>query len=346
MKILIVDDDRSIVQGLIRALNSQGIQAIEAAGLALNFELIAGEEPPCELMLIPEGETVTGRDGRSWKNSFPQGIVDHFNLGGVDLPIDVNHATELKAPQGEAAPAAGWIKGLRLGDGGAVYGRIVWTPSGREAVLNREYRYISPVLLHDKELNIRGLSSLGLTNKPNLYIPALNSAHLDTEDPMDLKQLLASLGLPETATFAQALNHIAQMKGDLTTALNHAANPPMEKFIPRSQFEAAVTKANNMEQQLNTLKAAELDKAINTEITAALKAGKITPANEEYFRAQCKQEGGLDQFKNFVAAAPVVAGDTGLDHQQADGGGKSLNAAQKEVARTMGLSEEEYAAAL
>ena len=343
MKIGIIGNTGTLVGELIKALNSS---AVVEDCIALNFEITLTGEPPTDLMLIPAGEIVTGRDGRCWLNKYPQGIVDFFNVNGADLPIDVNHATELKAPQGESAPAAGWIKGLYLRDGGAVYGRIEWTAIGREAVMNREYRYISPVLLHDKELNIRGLSSLGLTNKPNLFIPALNHQQ-HQEGPMDLKQLLASLGLPETATFAQALNHIAKMQGDLSAALNHAQSPPLDKFVPRSTFDAAVTKANNMEQQLNTLKASELEKSINSEITAALKAGKITPANEGYFRAQCKQEGGLEQFKSFVQAAPVIGEVSDLDNKEIPGtDGKSLNAAQKEVCEKMGISEEEYIKAL
>jgi phage I-like protein len=345
MQILVVDDSRTVgreVVELLRALNSM---AEEESCIALNFEIRAGE-PPTELMLIPPGDTVQGRDGRFWKNPFPQGIVDHFNVRGADLPIDLNHATELKAPLGEEAPASGWIKGLRVAEGGAVYGRTEWTPSGREAVMNREYRYISPVLLHDKDLNIRGLSSIGLTNKPNLFIPALNHEQLHQEGPMDLKQLLASLGLPETATFAQALNQIGKMQGDLTTALNHAQSPPMDKFIPRSQFDAAVLKANNMEQQLNTLKAADRDKSINAEISAALKAGKITPATKDYYTAQCRQEGGLEQFKTFVQAAPVIGEASTLDTTEIPGAGKALNASQKEVYAAMGMTEEDYLKAL
>ncbi|WP_254591864.1 phage protease [Candidatus Williamhamiltonella defendens] len=55
------------------------------------------------LELIPVGEQITGRDGRSWVNDPPQGMVDAFQANHADLPIDIEHATELKAPKGDPA---------------------------------------------------------------------------------------------------------------------------------------------------------------------------------------------------------------------------------------------------
>jgi phage I-like protein len=342
MKILIIDDARGLGREVALALNSQ---AQGSVGIALNFELAVGE-PPTEMMLIPPGENVQGRDGRAWKNTAPQGIVDYFTVRGVDLPIDVEHATELKAPQGEPAPAAAWIKGLEVREGGAIYGRIEWTPGGRDMVLNREYRYYSPVLIYEKESGIiRGLSSVGLTNKPNLTVTALN--HEQTKEKhMNLVALLAALGLPATHTFDQALNHITTLRSDYATALNRAETPDLAKFVPRAQFDAAVAKANNAEKGLKELKTAETEKAINSEIDAALKAGKIVPATKEFYIGMCRQEGGLESFRQFVAAAPVIAGDTDLDSTPPETTGKALNAAQKEVCAAMGMTEDDYLKAL
>ena len=39
------------------------------------------------------------------------------------------------------------------------------------------------------------------------------------------------------------------------------------------------------------------------EIEAALGAGKITPATVEYHKASCRQDGGLERFRDFVKAA-------------------------------------------
>ena len=346
MKIMIVGSVAREIPRLLKALNSM---AEKAECIALNFELKMTDEPPSELMLIPPGENIEGRDGRAWHNTSPQGIVDHFTARRVDLPFDVEHATELKAPQGDPAPAAAWIKGLEVREGGAVYGRIEWTPKGRDMVMNREYRYYSPVFIYEKStLNIRGLTSVGLTNKPNLFVTALNHEHNSKEDPtMDLKQLNAALGLPETATLAMALNHVTKMQGDLATALNRSETPDLAKFVPKAQFDAVVATATNAQKELKELKIVELETGINSEIDAALKAGKIVPANKDYFAAMCRQEGGLAQFREFVKASPVIAADTALDNVKLPGtDGKALNSSQKEVCAAMGLTEEEYLKAL
>jgi phage I-like protein len=96
------------------------------------------------------------------------------------------------------------------------------------------------------------------------------------------------------------------------------------------------------------MKSAELEKAINSEIDGALKAGKIVPATREFYSSMCRQEGGLDKFREFLKAAPVIGADTDLDSQNTDatGAGKALNSAQKEVCQRMGITEEEYLKAI
>lgn len=312
-----------------------------ACRAALNFELAAAEAPPAELPLIPAGETVRGRDGRAWRNPDPQGVVDYFAARGLDVPIDIEHATELKAPQGDPAPAAAWIKGLEVRDGGAVWGRVDWTPKGAELVRNREYRYYSPVLLYDPQtLVIHGVASVGLTNKPNLDVLALN--HQQKEIAMLPKELLAKLGLPETATLVEALNAIGTLQSDVQTALNRAQTPSLDKFVPRADYDAALARAGNAEQQLKQKTDAELETAINREVDAALQAGKIVPATKDFYVAMCRQAGGLEQFKQFVQAAPVVGDPSGLDGKKPAGSAQALNAEERKVVAALGLTEEEY----
>ncbi|ATW23280.1 hypothetical protein BJP44_09815 [Candidatus Williamhamiltonella defendens] len=92
---------------------------------ALNTELrplleatAAQKGTPLWVELIPFGEQITGRDGRSWVNDHPQGGVDAFQANQADLPIDIEHATELKAPR--AIPPLQWVglKGWKCVMGG------------------------------------------------------------------------------------------------------------------------------------------------------------------------------------------------------------------------------------
>ena len=75
--------------------------------------LAAQKGAPLWVKLIPTGDIqddkawIEGRDGRTWVNDNPQGIVDAFEANGADLPIDVEHATELKASNGDPTPTVG-----------------------------------------------------------------------------------------------------------------------------------------------------------------------------------------------------------------------------------------------
>jgi len=321
-------------------LNSHHHTAPQAA---LNFELPQNGGPAPEwIQLLPAGSTIVGRDGRTWINETPAEIVAAFVADGKPMPLDWEHSTELKAPKGEPAPAAGWIAELELREDGSLWGRVEWTARGAVAVTSKEYRFISPVFIYDCATNlIMKLTSVGLTNRPNLHLQALNRQHHEEEAPM-LKKLLQALGLSETATEEAALNQITKLQGDLATALNRAEQPSLDKFVPKADYDAVVAKAANTEQTLKTVQDHLAETAVNAEIDAALKAGKITPATVEYHKAQCRQEGGLDRFKAFCQAAPTVAGDTGLgDKKPGDAEAAALNAEEARVAAMFGNSAED-----
>lgn len=296
--------------------------------------------------LIPSGQVV-GRDGRSWNNSKPQGIIDAFNALGMDLPVDIEHATELKAPRGEAAPAAGWIKGLQERGDGSVWGRVEWNPLGLELVGGKQYRYLSPVILYQKDTGlIAGLTSVALTNRPNLNLQALNhqtgSPERPKENSMELKALLAALGLPEDATAISAVGKINALKADLATAANRVASPSLEKFVPRADYDAALARANNAEQQVSGIKKQQLETEINAAIETALAEGKITPATVDYHKAQCSQEGGLQRFSDFCKAAPVIGDPSGLDRKKPPESDQALNNDERAMCHRLGITEEEY----
>lgn len=346
MRILIIDDERQIGREIARALNAAQLPA-GCEAIALNFELPQDGSVPTEIELIQPGAELVGRDGRSWINDDPAGVVAALQARGVDLVIDYDHATEIKAPNGDEAPAAGWVKvdALEIRAGGAIWGPVNWTPRGQAAVANREWRYLSPVLIFQRSTGrIVSLSSIGLVNKPNLYNHALNHEQSRKDEPMD-KALLLALGLPETATLQQALNAIAALNADLATAKNRAETPSLDKFVPRADYNALELRATNAETKLADQKKSEFETAINAEIDTALKAGKITPATVEYHRANCRQEGGLEAFKTFAAAAPVVAATSDLDSKKIPGAdATALNAEEQQVCDALGISAKEYLA--
>jgi phage I-like protein len=309
-------------------------------------ELLPDGRVPDWIMLIPAGAEIQTRDGRRWKNPDPAAVLAATREYGLPLPLDFEHATEIAAPQGQPAPAAGWIEALELREG-AVWARIAWTPRGAEMLRAREYRFLSPAFLYAKEGGrVIRITSAALTNRPAFPELALNSTR--HEDHMDNKTLLAALGLPETATVEQAVAAVNKLKGDLAAATARAQTPDLNLFVPRADYDAQAAKAQVAEKALTERLAAEHQQAAEAAVEAAVKAGKITPATKEFYLATCQTREGLAAFQKFVEAAPVIAGNSGLDGKDPAGaqGSSGLTPGQLAICRQMGLDPKEYQKAL
>ncbi|MGC9741854.1 phage protease [Pseudomonas sp. P1B16] len=317
--------------------------------LALNTDLSATAlkdgQPPEWVELIPAGPTIIGRDGRTWLfDDLAQALVlEAFKSRGVDLPMDWEHATEILAPAGQPAPAAGWFDQLEIREG-ALWGRVGWTPTAAAQVANREYRFVSPVFDYDATfMRISRLVSVGLVNKPNLFLTALNHESQEHSVPLPVA-LCVALGLTESATENEAIAAATQLK--TAAAARNNEQPSLDKFVPRGDYELAVSRATNAEQALATRKADDHKAVVNAEIDAALKAGKITPATADYHRAACSEQAGLDRFREFVKAAPTVGDPSDLGERKPEIIATALNAEQKAVCAQLGIDPVEFAKTL
>lgn len=322
--------------------------------LALNIDLSAFDSAPAEVELINAPDTsgtVRGRDGRAWLFDAVShdALLEGFDQGAIDLPIDWEHSTQLRAPKGEEAPAAAWIKRIDIRNG-ALWGVLDWTTRGAEQVASKAYRFLSPVFDYDPATNrILRLVSAGLVNKPNLRLQALNYEVTTMRSTLLSAAIVASLGLAETADDDAVANAINSLKSDRdsATALNAEKAPSLDRYVPRADYDALVNRATNAENALQARNKADHDAAVDTAIQGALTAGKITPATEDYHRASCSDTAGLERFKAFVAAAPTIGDPTDLGTRKPEGGNvTALNAEQKEACRLLGIGEAEYLATL
>ena len=161
--------------------------------------------PPREILLLPAGEIPTRpHDGRApWRNSDPASVVAATAELALDLPIDYEHQTERSVENGQAAPAAGWIKRV-FERAGAVWAEVDWTERAAAMIAAREYRFISPVFQYEKASRIvRRLLGAALTNDPALYMRAIANRQPEREFDMNLEKLRKALGLSDTATEAE-----------------------------------------------------------------------------------------------------------------------------------------------
>lgn len=319
--------------------------------LSIALNAAADGSAPEAVELIPAGPRVTGRDGRSWifDATSHELVLSAYRDRNIELPIDWEHATQHRAPKGEEAPAAAWIKSLEIRDG-ALWGAVGWTPRGGDQVINQEYRFLSPVFDYDPATGrIARLVSAALTNTPNLHLQALNS---EEDAPMPRSTLLAAaiatIGLAADAdddALATAINSLRTDR-DTARAENSECAPSLDRYVPRADYDAVVTRATNAEQAVKDRDTADHKAKVDAAIDGALKLGKITPATADYHRASCSDTDGLARFQAFVEAAPAVAGDTTGFDKKPDGKATALNAEQKEAARALGMTEDRYLEAL
>lgn len=218
--------------------------------LALNFE---GTAAPDWVQLIPAGPRVIGRDGRWWTMGDAAAVAARFDAT-KEPQIDVEHASQLKAPMGDPAPAVGWIKAFEVRDG-AIWGRVEWTEEGAALVASRAYRYLSPVFSYNYETGeIERIICTGLTNTPNLEMAALNA---EEETHMD-RAVLEALGLPTTATAADAVVAVNTLRTARDTALNATQTPDPTKFVPVADHQLALNRITTFETEAKARRDAEI----------------------------------------------------------------------------------------
>ncbi|MGR3501600.1 phage protease [Pseudaestuariivita sp.] len=303
--------------------------------IALNAEKGAPEW----VQLTPPGPIITGRDGRRWSLN-TEAVLANFEARGSEFVIDVEHASARKAPKGEPALAAGWVRELDVRDG-AIWARVAWNDEARGWIEAGQYRFISPeVIYHPRTRQIDFIKTAGLTNTPNFQMTALNSEDVEEENPQMDQSIREALGLNSEATTADALTAIAKLKSDKATALNSAQHPDPDKFVPVATHKTVVDRV----EALEAADKERMETAINSEVDAAIEAGKVAPADRDFYVSACNTEGGLEKFRSAMEGRkPIV---TPADPKKpALDVASALNSQEHYAAQQLGMSVEDYRAA-
>ncbi|HYG91198.1 MAG TPA: phage protease [Azospirillum sp.] len=265
-------------------------------------------------VVLPEGQvpewvklfgygTVLGRDGRG-----PYTVRDQAHAqqivattltyqAGADAPVDYDHQTQRSEKNGQPAPAAGWFKGFDVRPDG-LYARTDWTAKAAQHLVDKEFRYISPTFTHTKDGTVIRIVGAGLTNLPNLEIPAIASQTI-TGDPMDpeelLKQIRAALGMAADASVEAIATHCQKLTAGAGTVAKllglPAATPPDQlataaqaavtalastlKVTGDATIPALTTAAQQLNTQLTTANQVDLTKYVPMDVHLAV-AGQLT----------------------------------------------------------------------
>jgi phage I-like protein len=285
-----------------------------------------------EIELIPAGE-FTLADGRgTFTMPDPAEFITNSMAyaaarSGGELLVDFDHGSERKGVDEKQTAAAGWITSLRHNQAaGRIMATVRWTAQGREALVGRAYRFISPVFAHTKDNRLLGVVRAGLTNVPaisdlkavaasreenimNALLVAIAKA-LGLDDETDEAKIKAAaieqLGKVQTA---EAVLKAAGVEGELddtaisalaaklTAAASAGDAPDPSKFVPIDMFNETATQVASLTERLASRDADDL-------VAAAQAEGKITPASMGWAKdyAAANPEG----FATWAKGAPIV----------------------------------------
>lgn len=286
---------------------------------------------PEVIRVLPKGHVSSTKGDFEVDDRDIAGIIRQFKARRLDLVIDYEHQT-LSDVQ---APAAGWIKDLYPGED-ALMARVEWTKKGREYIANKEYRYLSPVVLVKKaDQHAAVFHSAALTNTPAItgMFAIINSDALSIEEEeeprMELSALIELLGLEEGTAEEDVLKRIKELTQQAAEEGQGGQEGKESPAKEGTQLVANKTvldllglpedaRTEDVTARIMAFKAgdsalqrrvAELEKQAASQkaeelVGLAMKDGKLSPAQKEWAVAYALSD--PKGFAKFVEKAPVV----------------------------------------
>jgi phage I-like protein len=350
---------------------SQHSDALEVA-ICFGAELVVTDgQAPQWVQLLPVGE-ITPVDGREpWTCNNPDAVIAASQSRLARMQTDYDHGSDTSG----SSRAAGWIKELKAsGPNGepGIWARMDWTEAGGKAVASKEYRFLSPVFNFRKDTRqVTDILRAALTNNPALVMTALASAQPiippTKENMVDLTKLLKLLGLPDTATEADATAAIEAMcqdasamastkKGvcsilaaagltaDIAKFDDTVATAICTKLKVAGESDTATLSADLTTAQLRILELvgnAET-KTAEQRIEAALASQQITPAQKTDALALCKRDPAA--FDAFIAKAVPVLTPGKVTPSKKVGADNGLSEEEAAVCSSLDIKPEDYKA--
>jgi phage I-like protein len=337
-------------------------------------------EAPSTITIWPGRGEVQPQDGRGpWKLDAAESVIaDSLKAGsGNVLPVDIDHGVHVPG-FGRTSRAVGWISALKVdAASGAVSADVEWTEEGRQLVTSRAYRFISPTFFSDKAGRVRRFLGAALVNCPAIpELPKVASAVdpvtgatsplSDQENAMteeELVKLRKGLGLDENADGAAivtAAEKISAAHAGLVTAAakvakavgqdeltleaatgiaaklkTTGADPDPAKYVPIETFE-------ELKVEVASLRQASTDGQATQEVEAAIKAGKVIPAQKDWALNYARRD--IAGFQDYLEKTPVIlnGGRSGVSTGHLPKGSEGLTDLELQTCRAMGLTVEQY----
>lgn len=273
---------------------------------------------------------------------------------GGPLLVDYDHFSyDTEKP----SEAAGWIYELDAREDG-LWARIEWTDTGSAAVMNKRYRFVSPVWYPDEceavanqadAIRPLRLDSIALTNSPNLkgMRPLSNRGTADeplkhrAEERKPMKELITLLGLKEDATPEAIVNSVTALKtsADEAVALTNRAETAEGKLAAAEtkQLEAdadafCVKYADSIQNRDQVREQFIANRAGTETLFGAMKPAEKVETKPAIHNRQTTPDGGEQQDKaGEQRAAAIRNRATGIMKERGCSWATAFNAAEAEA---------------
>jgi phage I-like protein len=334
------------------------------------------------LLQLTPAQDFTPSDGRAmdvpaWRinAATAQRVIAAFNAAQPPV-IDYEHQTLHKEANGQPAPAAGWMHGLRWIEGRGLFAEAELTERARALVQSGEYRYFSPVFEYARGSGeVTRILMGALTNHPAIAgmeavnLMAAASARFTPPTPKEptvtlLEKLLAAIGLPATTTEDAALAACTAIKAqadaarsalqldasataDTVTAACTSLRSAARTAAPDPAQYVPVAVVQELQTNLAALSASVHSRAVDDVIAPALGDGRLLPAEEAWARDTAKTPAGLASLTSLLKVRQPIAAlastQTKGQPPAAATDTHGLTANELAVAAACGMTPEAYA---
>ncbi len=269
--------------------NAPGGQAVFEIAQGDSFFVPFGEYPHKQGLQIFDRTAAEGIVASH--NSLPSRFK-RFVTGANSYPVYVGHP-DLPGSKDADKRAYGWIESMAVENDGLRLG-VKWSEEGQKMVANAHFKYYSPYWWMKKDgkgFRPSSLISMGLTNQPNIPVPALanESAAEDSEtlaggcvrdvlglanEADELEVFHAVQAIADRAATAEAANATLVLERDTARGELTAANASVATLTTeRDTAAGALTAAN---EALDALRGAMIDRVLES----AVAKGQVLPAEK------------------------------------------------------------------
>ncbi len=339
----------------------------------ITLSSVATSTPPTEFRIFKRGVNPTSKGDFVFDDEAAKLVMAAYRKAGTDIMLDLEHLSLDSDGENYDPDAYGWCK-LEVRNGELWAVAVTWTEEGAARLRSKKSRYISPAFhfLTDSG-RVTEIYNIAICAVPATYeTPALVAASkrvgkkigtLTVEvEKMDIKAILAALGLKEDATTEDALAAIKALTdgegepdGDETTADDEDETDDGEDastsrvasavkgLPPKAQAEILAAVASN--KVLNA-RLAKLEKETANSARDALIAANVDKLPKEL--EGWANEQSVKTLSTYFAKATPVRKDAATPPKHIAGGGSTgevtLTPEDLKVAKLTGQTPEAFLA--